>query len=89
MAWAGLLVTASSQKCAHGYNIVTTPEMRSSFFIIGRGIATGKDLGIVDMRQIAPTLAHILGVTLDTANQPALLVHETRNYVAGPQEPTF
>jgi hypothetical protein len=49
--------------------------MRSSFFVIGKGIAMGKDLGIVDMRQIAPTLAHILGVTLNTASQPALPVH--------------
>jgi predicted AlkP superfamily pyrophosphatase or phosphodiesterase len=74
-ALAGPLVTPSSNKGAHGYNIATVPEMRSSFFITGQGIATGKDLGIVDMRQIAPTLASILGVSLNDATQPPLLVH--------------
>lgn len=75
-ALTGPLVTPSLEKGAHGYNIATTPAMRSSFFIMGEGIATGKDLGVVDMRQIAPTLAHILGVTLNTATQPALPVHQ-------------
>jgi hypothetical protein len=74
-ALTGALVSPSLEKGAHGYNIATTPAMRSSFFVIGKGIAMGKDLGIVDMRQIAPTLAHILGVTLNTASQPALPVH--------------
>jgi hypothetical protein len=74
-ALTGPLVTPSLEKGAHGYNIVTTPEMRSSFFIAGTGIAPGKDVGVIDMRQIAPTLAHILGVSLKTAQQPALLLH--------------
>ena len=73
-ALTGPLVTASSEKGAHGYNIITTPEMRSAFFITGRGVSGGKDLGVIDMRQIAPTLARILGVTLKTAKQPALLI---------------
>ena len=34
-----------------------------------KGVAHGKDLGVIDMRQIAPTLAHILGVALPTAQQ--------------------
>jgi hypothetical protein len=40
----------------HGYDPQTTPEMRASFFIEGPKIAPGKDMGTVDMRQIAPTL---------------------------------
>jgi predicted AlkP superfamily pyrophosphatase or phosphodiesterase len=74
-AISGPLVTPSAEKGAHGYNIATTPEMRSSFFIVGHGIAAGKDLGVIDMRQIAPTLAGILGVSLKTADQPVLSVH--------------
>ena len=31
--------------------------MRASFFLRGKGIAAGRDLGVIDMRQIAPTLA--------------------------------
>jgi hypothetical protein len=49
--------------------------MRSSFFATGLAIAHGKDLGLVDMRQIAPTLAGVLGIALPTARQPALAIH--------------
>jgi predicted AlkP superfamily pyrophosphatase or phosphodiesterase len=72
---SGPVVVDSPLKGAHGYNIATVPEMRSSFFITGEGIAPAKNLGIVDMRQIAPTLAGILGVALPSAKQPALSVH--------------
>jgi len=41
--------------------------MRSSFFIMGHGIARGRNLGAVNMRQIAPTLAHILNIHLASA----------------------
>ncbi len=68
----GPLVTTSFEKGAHGYNMDTTPAMRSSFFIMGQGVAAGRDLGLVDMRRIAPTLAKLLNVVLPTANQPTL-----------------
>jgi predicted AlkP superfamily pyrophosphatase or phosphodiesterase len=72
--FSGALVTPMPGKGTHGYNPATTPQMRASFFITGKGIAAGKDLGIVDMRQIAPTIAKLLGVTLVDANQPGLPV---------------
>ena len=40
----------------------------ASFFIAGPGIAPGKNLGEIDMRAIAPTLARIMGVPLPTAD---------------------
>jgi predicted AlkP superfamily pyrophosphatase or phosphodiesterase len=43
-------------------------DMRAAFFVAGAGIARHRDLGIVDMRQIAPTLAQLLGVTLPASN---------------------
>jgi hypothetical protein len=55
----------------HGY-LPTYPEMRASFFVMGQGIAHGRDLGVIDMRQIAPTVAAILRVNLPTAKQPKL-----------------
>ena len=58
----------------HGYNPATTPEMRASFFIAGAGIAHGKDLGIIDMRSIAPTLADVLSVTLRDAKGTRLAI---------------
>jgi hypothetical protein len=41
--------------------------MRSSFFLIGPGISACRSLGEIDMRQIAPTLAQVLHVTLAEA----------------------
>ena len=43
---------------------LSRPEMHASFFIRGPNIEAGRDLGVIDMRQIAPTLAGILGVRL-------------------------
>jgi predicted AlkP superfamily pyrophosphatase or phosphodiesterase len=72
---AGPLVTSTTQRGTHGYDPVTTPQMRSSFFIAGTGVQPGKNLGIIDMRQIAPTLAAILGVALPDATQSLLPLH--------------
>jgi hypothetical protein len=47
--------------------------MRASFFAVGAGIAHHRDLGVVDMRQIAPTIAKILHVAMPTAK--ATLLH--------------
>jgi hypothetical protein len=44
--------------------------------IRGSDIAQGKDLGVVDMRQIAPTLAILLNIKLPTARQAPLLVQK-------------
>ena len=49
------------------------PELHASFFIAGPGIPAGKSLGEVDMRDIAPTLAAILGVRLPRAEGRNLL----------------
>jgi predicted AlkP superfamily pyrophosphatase or phosphodiesterase len=74
-AMTGALVSEAPLKGTHGYNPQTTPEMHASFFAIGPGIRAGKDLGTVDMRQIAPTVAAILQISLPTAVQPALDLH--------------
>jgi predicted AlkP superfamily pyrophosphatase or phosphodiesterase len=74
-AFSGPLVTPAPSTGMHGY-LPDRPEMRASFFIMGPGIARGKQLGVIDMRQIAPTLAAILGVQLPAAAQPKLAVLE-------------
>jgi hypothetical protein len=56
---------------SHGFS-PEYPEMRSSFFATGAGIAHHRDLGVFDMRRIAPTVAKILNVPMPTANQAAL-----------------
>ena len=50
--------------------------MNAAFFIAGAGIARGRDLGVIDMRQIAPTLAQILGVSLASAKNAPLNVRQ-------------
>jgi predicted AlkP superfamily pyrophosphatase or phosphodiesterase len=57
----------------HGY-LPDRPEMRASFFIMGPNIAAGRNLGLIDMRQVAPTIAAILGVSLPTAKSAPLHV---------------
>ena len=74
-ALAGPLLIETPGHGTHGYNPATTPEMRASFFIVGPGIVAGRDLGLIDMRQIAPTLARVLQVQLPGAGQPALRLH--------------
>lgn len=67
----GAFVTDARGTGTHGY-MPDHPEMRSSFFIMGKGVARGKNLGLIDMRRIAPTVAAILGVKLPAAKLPPL-----------------
>ncbi len=64
-AVTGPLITPSDNKGTHGY-FPEWPEMRSTFVIAGAGVAH-KQLGEIDMRDIAPTLAKIMDVKLPTA----------------------
>jgi predicted AlkP superfamily pyrophosphatase or phosphodiesterase len=55
----------------HGFS-PDDPQMRASFFISGTGIAQHRDLGVIDMRRIAPTVATLLRVSLPTATAAPL-----------------
>jgi hypothetical protein len=73
-ALTGSLVTAiPGHRGSHGFS-PAYPEMHSSFFAVGSGIAHHRDLGLVDMRQIAPTVAGILHVPMPTAKATPLHV---------------
>jgi len=70
----GALVTpVPGTQGSHGFS-PEYPEMRASFFALGAGIAHHRDLGVVDMRQIAPTVARILRVPMPTAKADPLHV---------------
>ena len=56
---------------AHGH-LPDLPDLHASFFLVGPGVPAGRALGIVDMRDIAPTLAQRLGVALPSAEGRAL-----------------
>jgi predicted AlkP superfamily pyrophosphatase or phosphodiesterase len=60
---------------SHGFS-PEYPEMRASFFMAGSGIAQHRDLGVIDMRRIAPTLAQLLKVQLPAAAQAPLPVRQ-------------
>jgi len=55
----------------HGY-APDVAEMNSSFFIAGPGVAAGRNLGQIDMRDIGPTLATLLGVKLQSTEGRSL-----------------
>jgi predicted AlkP superfamily pyrophosphatase or phosphodiesterase len=56
---------------AHGYS-PEHPELLASFIFAGPGVKKGLDLGRIDMRSIAPTLAGFLEVPLPSAELPPL-----------------
>lgn len=62
----GTVTAAVRMAGTHGY-APDVEEMNSSFFIAGPGIASSRNLGQIDMRDIAPTLASLLGVSLPSA----------------------
>jgi hypothetical protein len=50
--------------------------MRAAFLIAGPGVAPHRDLGVIDMRRIAPTVAQQLGVRLSKASQSPLDIRQ-------------
>ena len=50
----------------HGF-LPENPDMDATFLLAGPGIPRGRDLGRVDMRDVAPTLAALLGLSLPAA----------------------
>jgi len=71
----GDLVTDLVGHGGHGF-APTYPEMRSALFVAGRGIARHRDLGLIDMRQIAPTVATLLEVPMPSAKAKPLAVRQ-------------
>jgi predicted AlkP superfamily pyrophosphatase or phosphodiesterase len=56
----------------HG-ELPDVPDLHASFFVFGPGVPAGKDLGLIDMRDVAPTLAKQAGLALPSAEGKALL----------------
>lgn len=64
-------VSPSTVKGMHGF-AASLPEMRATFLIDAPGSGLRGDLGLIDMRAIAPTLARIMGMSLPQAEMPGL-----------------
>ena len=71
------IVSVVSARGTHGYAPVHA-EMGATFILAGPEIRAQHNLGTIDMRSIAPTLAKWMGVELPSAGMPALEVFETR-----------
>ncbi|MFC3440401.1 alkaline phosphatase family protein [Sphingobium rhizovicinum] len=65
------LVAPTPVKGMHGY-LPGPAHLEATFLISGPHIAKGKDLGRIDMRAIAPTLAKAMGATLPDAQAAPL-----------------
>jgi predicted AlkP superfamily pyrophosphatase or phosphodiesterase len=63
---SALVSDIEGDRGSHGFS-PEYPEMRAAFFIAGSGIARHRDLGLIDMRQIAPTVARLLNIRLPSA----------------------
>lgn len=71
-ALTGPVLTTTKPRGTHGH-LPDLPELRASFFAVGPGLPAGRSLGLIDMRDIAPTLARRLGLTLPSADGKILL----------------
>jgi len=69
------LVRSINPGGTHGYS-PTHPEMSASFFMTGSSIRAALDVGDIDMRTIAPTLAKYLRVQLPSADLPPLQIEK-------------
>jgi predicted AlkP superfamily pyrophosphatase or phosphodiesterase len=80
-ALLGELRTPASSKGTHGY-LPERPEMHASFFMRGKRIAA-REVGIIDMRQIAPTFAAVLEVELPDAGAPPVAIRPDDTLLRG------
>jgi len=67
---AAPIAQPATYKGMHGY-MPDLPQMRSTLIVAGPALRRRGDLGEIDMRAIAPSVARILGVPLPTAKTPA------------------
>jgi hypothetical protein len=68
----GTLVSKATVAGGHGH-LPDLPDLRASFFLVGPGVPAGRSLGLIDMRDIATTLARRLNLALPAADGKVLL----------------
>jgi predicted AlkP superfamily pyrophosphatase or phosphodiesterase len=67
----GALVSKGTMAGNHGH-LPDLPDLRASFFLVGPGVPAGRSLGLIDMRDIATTLARRLNLSLPAADGKVL-----------------
>jgi predicted AlkP superfamily pyrophosphatase or phosphodiesterase len=68
----GAVISKVKPGGTHG-GLPDLPDLHASFFAVGPNIPAGKNLGLIDMRDIAPTLGKLVGLPLPTAEGKPLL----------------
>jgi len=68
----GPVVTSVKAGGTHG-GLPDLPDLRAAFFLVGPGVPVDKNLGLIDMRDIAPTLAKAVALALPSADGKPLL----------------
>lgn len=68
----GPVISSVKAGGTHG-QLPDLPDLLAAFFLVGPGVPAGKNLGVIDMRDIAPTLAKAAGLSLPTADGKPLL----------------
>jgi predicted AlkP superfamily pyrophosphatase or phosphodiesterase len=68
----GTVARTSKAGGTHGY-LPGHPDMQAAFFITGMNVPAARNLGQIDMRDVAPTLAALFGLSLPTAEGRNLL----------------
>jgi len=68
------LVSPSKSKGMHGYS-PSNPEMHATLIVSKPNKNNSTNLGTVDMRDIAPTIAHVLGVQLKNTEGKVLKIN--------------
>jgi predicted AlkP superfamily pyrophosphatase or phosphodiesterase len=63
---SGPLVGKATMAGMHGH-LPDLPDLHASFFVVGPGVPAGRALGLIDMRDIATTLARRLNLSLPAA----------------------
>ena len=71
--YTGAIATKTNRPAGTHGHLPDLPELRAAFFVVGPGVPAGRSLGLIDIRDIAPTLAQRLGLTLPSADGKPLL----------------
>jgi predicted AlkP superfamily pyrophosphatase or phosphodiesterase len=74
---SGPLRESVDRRGTHGYSPAGT-EMHSVFVVAGGNVRRNHNLGIIDMRSIAPTLARAMNVSLPMAELPPLEIFQVQ-----------
>jgi predicted AlkP superfamily pyrophosphatase or phosphodiesterase len=72
----GYVASTRPYRGMHGY-APDDPAMYATFIIAGPSVPITGDLGVVDMRDIAPTIATLLGVSLPSATGRSITNHHS------------